>query len=130
LDALDAHDHLEALLSSYSRYESDTKHNMKAAQEIGDSETLELLQVISVSIENNLWFLEAYLEGVAIGLHGGRLPRWISAFSNPQKTCGWRITLLYGKSTVYKTDGFWRDPRPTGLTRAVWANKPGKRPAP
>jgi starvation-inducible DNA-binding protein len=86
LDALDAHDHLEALLSSYSRYESDTKHNMKAAQGIGDSETLELPQVISVSIENNLWFLEAYLEGVAIGLHGGKLPRWISAFTNPQQT--------------------------------------------
>jgi starvation-inducible DNA-binding protein len=80
-DVLDAHDQLEALLSSYSRYELDTQHNMKAAREIGDSETAALLQVIGVSIENNLWFLEAYLEGIAIGLHGRKLPSWTSTLS-------------------------------------------------
>src|SRR5579883_345389 len=45
LDALTAHDHLHALLSSYSRYEQDTQHNTKAAEEIGDAETVELLNV-------------------------------------------------------------------------------------
>ena len=78
-DVLDAHDQLETL--SYSRYELDTQHNMKTAKEIGDSETIALLQVIAVSIENNLWFLEAYLEGVAIGLRGRKLPSWTSSLS-------------------------------------------------
>jgi starvation-inducible DNA-binding protein len=79
LDALDAHEHLEALLSSYSRYELDTRNNMNAAQEIGDSETAKLLQLILISTERNLWFLEAYLEGIAVGLHGRKLPQWTSA---------------------------------------------------
>ena len=86
LDALGAQDHLEALLSSYSRYELDTRHNLKAAQEIGDSPTVALLEVISGSIERNLWFLEAYLEATAVGLHGRKLPQWTSAFDSLGKT--------------------------------------------
>ena len=80
MDALDAYDHLDALLSSYSRYERHTRSNTNAAHDIGDSETEELLKVISAAIEKNLWFLEVYLEGVAIGLHGRKLPIWTSAF--------------------------------------------------
>jgi len=87
LDALDAHDHLEALLSSYSRYELDTRHNLKVTQEVGDFETAGLLQIISVSTERNLWFLEAYLEGIAIGLHGRKLPSWTATFeSRPDRS--------------------------------------------
>jgi starvation-inducible DNA-binding protein len=80
MDAFDARDHLEALLSSYSRYEWDTRNNIKALQEIQDFESVRLLQVILGSIERSLWFLEAYLEGMAIGLHGRKLPPWTSAF--------------------------------------------------
>jgi len=80
LDALNAYDHLHALLSSYSRYEWFTRHNMKTTQHIGDSETEQLLKRISAAIEKNLWFLEAYLEGVAVGLHGRKMPKWTSAF--------------------------------------------------
>ena len=86
VDVLDAHDQLEALLSSYSRYELDTQHNLKAAREIGDSATVDVLQVISVSIENDLWFLEAYLEGIVVGLHGRKLPVWTSTLSNQRRT--------------------------------------------
>lgn len=58
-DAFDPRDHLEALLSGFSRYEFDTRHNGSAAKEAGDLETGKLLAVISVAIEKNLWFLEA-----------------------------------------------------------------------
>src|SRR5262249_34594911 len=84
VDALDAYDHLGALLSSYSRYEWFTRHNMKTAQDTGDSETEQLLKVISAAIEKNLWFLEAYLEGVAVGLHGRKMPIWTSALKGPR----------------------------------------------
>jgi starvation-inducible DNA-binding protein len=83
---LDAHEQLEAMLSSYSRYELDTQQNIKAAQEMGDPGTIALLQLISASIENNLWFLEAYLEGIAVGLHGRKLPSWTSTLSSQPKT--------------------------------------------
>jgi hypothetical protein len=55
---------------------------LEVAQANGDQETVELLHVVLVSIENNLWFLEAYLEGIAVGLHGRKLPTWSSAFDN------------------------------------------------
>jgi starvation-inducible DNA-binding protein len=80
LDAVDAHAHLEALLSTYSRYEQDTWHNIEALGVNGDTETVELLHVIAASVEKNLWFLEVYLEGIAVGLHGEKLPAWRSAF--------------------------------------------------
>jgi hypothetical protein len=67
-------------------YELDTHHNLKAAREIGDSATVDVLQVISVSIENDLWFLEAYLEGIVVGLHGRKLPVWTSTLSDQRRT--------------------------------------------
>ena len=70
------------MLSGYSRYELDTRHNLQAAHEIGDLEAAALLQVIATSIEKNLWFLEAYLEGIAVGLHGRKLPPWTSTFDD------------------------------------------------
>jgi len=77
-DVFDGHDFLQALLSSYSRYERDTLRNIKAAQEIGDAATAALLQAILASIGNSLWFLEAYLEGIAIRLDAKKLPVWTS----------------------------------------------------
>src|SRR5881296_1305948 len=56
------------------------------AREIGDSATVDVVQVISVSIENDLWFLEAYLEGIVVGLHGRKLPVWTSTLSNQCRT--------------------------------------------
>ena len=81
-DVVDARDHLEALLSSYSRYELNTRQKMKAIRELGGSESAVLLQAVLGSVENNLWFLEAYLEGIAVGLHGRKLPVWTSGLSN------------------------------------------------
>jgi hypothetical protein len=75
---------LDALLSSYSRYEMDTQANIKSAKEIGDSETIRLLEAIALSIENDLWFLEAYFEGIAVGLHGRKLPLWTPKFDRDE----------------------------------------------
>lgn len=60
----------------HSRYEMNTQRNLQAAHEIGDLATVALLKVITVSIEKNLWFLESYLEGITVGLHGRKLPPW------------------------------------------------------
>jgi starvation-inducible DNA-binding protein len=84
-DAFDARDHLDALLSSYSRFEMDTQANIKSAKGIGDFETVRLLQMIAASIENDLWFLEAYFEGIAVGLHGRKLPPWTPKFDRGER---------------------------------------------
>src|SRR5262249_11230269 len=81
-DILDSRDQLEALLSGYSRYELNTQRNMKAAREAGDAGTVALLLRILTTIENDLWFIEAYLEGIAVGLHGTKLPAWTSTLSS------------------------------------------------
>ena len=51
-------------------------------QAIGDLETAQLLQLILTSTERDMWFLEAYLEGIAVGLHGGKLPQWTPAIES------------------------------------------------
>jgi hypothetical protein len=79
---LDSRDQLDALLSGYSRYELDTQRNLKAVREAGDAATAALLQRILAMTENNLWFIEAYLEGIAVGLHGRKLPTWTSTLSS------------------------------------------------
>lgn len=84
-DILDSHDQLDALLSAYSRYELDTQRNLKAAREAGDTATAGLLQRILATTENNLWFIEAYLEGIAVGLHGRKLPAWTSALPSQHR---------------------------------------------
>ena len=78
LDALDAKDHLKALLSSHSRYALDTRQNLETVREIGHSEIPALFVIVLTSIESNLWFLEAYLEGVAAGNQAAKLPHWNS----------------------------------------------------
>src|SRR5947208_2256293 len=77
---------LEPLLSRHSRSSMDTTHKLKAAREIGESATVDVLQVLSVSIENELWFLEAYLEAIVVGLHGRKLPVWTSTLSDQRRT--------------------------------------------
>jgi hypothetical protein len=42
-----------------------------------------MFEIVLTSIESNLWFLEAYLEGITVGNQGGTLPRWHSAFRKP-----------------------------------------------
>ncbi|PYS01210.1 MAG: DNA starvation/stationary phase protection protein Dps [Acidobacteria bacterium] len=84
-DALEAHDHVEALLSSYSKYEVGALKATKDIEELRDFQTVGLLLEICNAVEKNLWFLEAYLEAIAVGSTGGRLPRWTSAFEDPRQ---------------------------------------------
>jgi starvation-inducible DNA-binding protein len=84
LDATDVRDHLNALLSSHSRYALDTRQNLKASLEIeGGAYLSQVFETVLTSIESNLWFLEAYLEGITVGNQRGTLPHWNSAFGNP-----------------------------------------------
>ena len=83
LDATDVRDHLNALLSSHSRYALDTRQNLESLLEIERSDISGLFEIVLTSIESNLWFLEAYLEGITVGNQGGTLPRWHSAFRKP-----------------------------------------------
>jgi starvation-inducible DNA-binding protein len=104
VDTLEARDQLQTLLSNYSRYELDTRNNMKAAREAGESATVLLLHVILSTIENHLWFLEAYLEGIvtrsasatARSLNSGhatQLPAWTSSLSNLPRI-NWSETIV------------------------------------
>ena len=81
-DTFNANEHLQAMLSSHSKYESAFRRILKRVEELGDPESVLVLERIGVSIERNLWLLETYLEAVAVGLHGRKLPKWTPAFEN------------------------------------------------
>jgi DNA-binding ferritin-like protein len=82
VDALTAREHLEALLSSYSRYELNARENLLTAQTLEDPDAITLIQQILTSVEKNLWFLEADLEGVAVGVSSTKLPSWTAIRSD------------------------------------------------
>jgi starvation-inducible DNA-binding protein len=82
VDALTAREHLEALLSSYSRYELNARENLLTAQTLEDPDAITLIQQILTSVEKNLWFLEASLEGVAVGVSSTKLPSWTAIRSD------------------------------------------------
>ena len=80
-EVLNAGEQLRALLSSHSRYELNTICNLNTLRARGDFETIKVFDPVLAFIENSLWFLEAYLEGIAVGLHGRKLPLWTSSLS-------------------------------------------------
>ena len=67
------------LLCGYARYARQTSEAITSLRRSGDLESSELLRVISNAVERCLWFLEIYLEGLALNSDGSRLPEWSAA---------------------------------------------------
>jgi starvation-inducible DNA-binding protein len=82
LDVFSVHEHLRALLSSYSRYELDLHNIMNAVKHFRDAASERLLEVMRRSTETDLWFLEVHPESLAVCLRD-KLPAWSPAFENP-----------------------------------------------
>jgi DNA-binding ferritin-like protein len=80
-DSIDPREQFEALLCSYARYARQTWEALTSLRRSGDLESSELLGMISNAIERCLWFLEIYLEGLALNSDGSRLPEWSASLS-------------------------------------------------
>jgi DNA-binding ferritin-like protein len=84
----DGRSQLEALLSSYSKYDCAARSIAKAVQQLLDPETSALLETMSVCTERNLWLLQTHVEAIAVGLHGRKLPHWTPAFEDQFRNIG------------------------------------------
>ena len=75
-DGSDCPAHLEALLSGYAHYARATCDSIAFLQLLGDAESARLLERVSAVAERSLWFIELYMEGLALHMDVGYLPEW------------------------------------------------------
>ncbi|MDQ3694498.1 MAG: DNA starvation/stationary phase protection protein Dps [Chloroflexota bacterium] len=62
-DAIDAMAHVTALVDRYGKYAASTRAAIDTADEHQDMTTADLFTEISRTIDKDLWFLEAHLQG-------------------------------------------------------------------
>ncbi|GIV89983.1 MAG: DNA starvation/stationary phase protection protein [Chloroflexus sp.] len=62
-DITDGMAHVAALADRFAAYAQTTRHAINAAAEMGDQATADLMTEIVRTIDKDLWFLEAHLQG-------------------------------------------------------------------
>jgi DNA-binding ferritin-like protein len=78
-DSVDLREQLESLLYGYACYARQTSEAIASLKRLGDLESARLLEKMFKATDRCLWFLEIYLEAVALNTHSDRLPDWPSA---------------------------------------------------
>ena len=76
VDGANCSSHLEALLSGYVRYARSTSESIAFLETLGDQESAQLLKAIFDAADRNIWFLEFYMEGLALRMDLERLPEF------------------------------------------------------
>src|SRR5215510_705998 len=72
-DSVDLHEQLESLLCGYAHYARETSAASVSLQRLGDIESSRILAAIMNCVDGCLWFIEIYLEGLALKTDGSRL---------------------------------------------------------
>ena len=76
IDGCDCSGHLEALLCGYVRYARATSDSIALLQTLGDEESVQLMQMMFDAADSGIWFLEFYMEGLALRMDLERLPEF------------------------------------------------------
>jgi len=71
----DCRAHLEALVAGYAGFMRSTSEIATTVKRFADVDSLQLLKDCEAVGNRGLWFLEIYLEGLAVGMDSSRLPR-------------------------------------------------------
>jgi DNA-binding ferritin-like protein len=79
VESITLRDQLDTLLCGYARYARQTSEATTSLQRARDEESLSILNLIFRAVDRCLWFLETYLEGLALNTDISRLPDWRSA---------------------------------------------------
>jgi hypothetical protein len=82
-DGSDSRAHLESLLSGYAHYARTTSDSISMSEMLGDVESVKLLRKIFKAADRGIWFIEFYLEGLALHMDTGRLPAFTSGIDAP-----------------------------------------------
>ena len=75
-DGPDCSGHLEALLSGYVHYARATSDSIAFLEMLGDADSVTLMQRIFDVADRGIWFIELYMEGLALHMDTGRLPEF------------------------------------------------------
>ena len=75
-DGCDCSGHLEALLAGYVRYARATSDSIAFLQTLGDEESVELMKLTFDAADKSIWFLEFYMEGLALHMDLEHLPEF------------------------------------------------------
>jgi DNA-binding ferritin-like protein len=75
-DGSDCSGHLEALLAGYLRYARATSDSIAFLQTLGDEESVELMNLTFDAADRSIWFLEFYMEGLALRMDLEHLPEF------------------------------------------------------
>ena len=84
-DSADLREQLESLLCGFAHYGRQTSEANTSLQGLGDTESSQLLGAIFNAVERSLWFIEIYLEGLALKTDGSRLPDWSPTYVDLRK---------------------------------------------
>ena len=71
--------HLEALLSGFARYARRASDSVTFMELMGDVESLILLERISAVADRGIWFIELYMESLALHMDGEHLPEFTTS---------------------------------------------------
>jgi hypothetical protein len=67
---------LRSVQAAYAHCARTTAESMSAIASLGDAESSAILRWVASATKEALWFIEIYLEGLAVGMDSGRLPEW------------------------------------------------------
>src|SRR5437667_423729 len=76
---------LESLLCCYAHYARETSAASVSLQRLGDIESSRILAAIMSCVDRCLWFIEIYLEGLALKTDGSQLPDWSPTYVDLRK---------------------------------------------
>jgi DNA-binding ferritin-like protein len=82
-DGSDCRAHLESLLSGYVHYARTTSDSISILEMLGEAEGVKLLRKIFKAADRGIWFIEFYLEGLALHMDTRRLPAFTSVIDVP-----------------------------------------------
>ena len=68
--------HFEALLSGFARYARRASDSVTFMELMGDTESLILLERISAVADRGIWFIELYMESLALHMDSEHLPEF------------------------------------------------------
>jgi hypothetical protein len=79
IEESDCATHLEALLSGFAHYARRVSDSVTFMELMGDVESLILLERISAVAERGMWFIELYMESLALHMDGEHLPEFTTS---------------------------------------------------
>src|SRR5438093_3892124 len=75
-DDLSIGQRLESLLCGYAHYARSTSDAIATVERLSGADSVRVLKQVAAAVDKGLWFIEVYMEGLAIRMDSSRFPDW------------------------------------------------------